>query len=168
MTTLRPDRDHGHGGVRPPLLRPDFALARRADRERAWRGVRVTFVDVVGEGFGIPASHRRVRVGVSLGGLTPADVAVHLTDGRTRCADAVGTDARTVRLASVRHQANGVVVFEGTVPQRVLQGPARLVAMVEPRRRPDEPASDAALVPGVRRLVVPVLDAPASDGPRGG
>ena len=158
MTTLR---TNGYEGVRAPLLRPEFARARRAERERDWRDVRVTFVDMVPEGFGIPAGRRRVRVGVHLGRLTPADVTVHLTTGRAGCANVAARDVWTVRLASARSLRNGVFVFDGTVPERILEGSERVVAVVERRRRPHEPAFDTA--PGVRRLVARPLEAPTSD-----
>jgi hypothetical protein len=60
------------------------------------------------------AAGRRVRAIVHLGGLTPADVVVGLTPGRTACAVACPADRR---LWSCESLDNDAVVFERLIPR---------------------------------------------------
>lgn len=98
---------------------------------RHWPAVRIVGVEIEEGKPSIPAGYRRVRVGIQLGPLTPADVRVHMVPARAR-ADSAPFEARTVRLWSALSYGNGVYVFEGHVPERALEEPGRMRLQVTP------------------------------------
>lgn len=122
---------------RPGAIERDVTPARAlADpgrgRWRAWDQVGITEAGMVGVGHGAPAGHQRIRALVRLGTLTPADVKVHVTT-RSPAADVEPAAGWRRRLACAQGYANGIFVFEGYVPDRVLHEEPRPTVLVEPR-----------------------------------
>jgi hypothetical protein len=128
---------HGieHEGGLAPTPRSDVT------RDRDWSDVRILSVEVEAGPRSVPPGHRRVRAGVYLGRLTPADVRVTLARPGSR-ADEPARDASELRLWSVRSYRNGSYVFERNVAEDVLTDLGRLKVRVGPPRAAGPPADD--------------------------
>ncbi|MHB1223420.1 MAG: hypothetical protein ACYC2G_05150 [Gemmatimonadaceae bacterium] len=121
-----------------PLPRPESVRAGAPGREPDWPSVRILDVEIDAGERSIPANHRRVRAIVHLGRLVPADVHVRAMVAHA-LADDVRRGAHAARLWSAQSYGNGTYVFEGHVPEPLVDDPGRLTVFVEPGRRPHRP-----------------------------
>ncbi|HEY0969369.1 MAG TPA: hypothetical protein VGE02_00160 [Gemmatimonadales bacterium] len=154
MTTMRTTED---GGLRAPVLRPQFAQRMAAERGREWAAVRLIDLELVTGLAAIPEGHLRARATVCLGRLTPADVCVHLMTPRAFADDVGARDGGNVRLTCARGYGNGTYLFEGHVAEGALGDHERLRVLIEPCQAPGTPA--ALATPAGRKMVFTVSGA---------
>lgn len=148
MTAMEPDSQTTSS---PSSATQDAGRTLAAVREREWPGVRITDVEMVPHAPGTPDRHLCLRAHIRLGRLTPADVMVHVSTA-TRTVDIVPDDAWARRLTCAQNYGNGHFVFEGYVPEYMLEPKAPgLTVVIEARSQGND--TGTPLEPVKRRMV---------------